>query len=86
MKQINPNEKNTTLLSDLSADEKAQVGDITGSSTSIGRMAAMGISRGTKIGMIRNSKWLPLIVEVRETFLAMGRAEAEKICVKRSQR
>jgi Fe2+ transport system protein FeoA len=45
----------------------------------------MGISRGAEIVMIRNHKRLPLIVEVRETFLAMGRGEAEKIRVSRNR-
>ena len=81
MKQIDPQGESPATLSCLRPGQRARVGEVTGSNASVGHMAAMGISRGAEILMIRNHKRLPLIVEVRETFLAMGRGEAEKIRV-----
>lgn len=73
------------LLTSLHPQERGYVESISGSNVSIGRMASMGINQGAYIMMIRNHKRSPVIVEVRDTLIALGRLEAARICVKRMQ-
>ncbi|MBE9569336.1 MAG: ferrous iron transport protein A [Proteobacteria bacterium] len=73
------------ILTSLPPLERGYVESINGSNASISRMASMGISQGVGIIMIRNHKRAPVIIEVRDTLIALGRLEAAKIFVKRVQ-
>lgn len=73
------------LLTSLPPHETGYVESINGSNASIGRMASMGISQGVDIMMIRNHKRSPVIVEVRNTLIALGRLEAAKVRVKKGR-
>lgn len=72
----------TNQLFSLVSQEGAYVEELTGSNAAIGRMASMGITPGAAILMIRNPKRGPVIIEVRDTLIALGRSEAAKILVK----
>jgi len=50
----------------------------------ITRLAAMGISPGTRIKVFRNS-WGPVIVIAGGTRIAIGRGQASRIMVKREE-
>ena len=43
------------------------------------RLATLGFTPGTELVMIQNYGWGPLIVQVRDTRIALGRGEARKI-------
>jgi Fe2+ transport system protein FeoA len=45
------------------------------------RLAAMGLTVGTSIRVLRNPGRGPLMVLVRDTRIALGRGEAEKVLV-----
>lgn len=85
MKELKIAMSKNQLLTSLPSRERGYVESISGSSASIGRMASMGINQGADIMMIRNHKHSPVIVEVRDTLIALGRLEAAKICVKRER-
>jgi Fe2+ transport system protein FeoA len=72
----------TNQLFSLVPQESGYVKDLTGSNAAIGRMASMGITSGAAILMIRNPKRGPVIIEVRDTLIALGRSEAAKIQIK----
>jgi|LGVE01.1.fsa_nt_gb Fe2+ transport system protein FeoA len=73
------------LLTSLPPQERGYVESISGSSASIGRMASMGINQGADIMMIRNHKRSPVIIEVWDTLIALGRLEAAKVRVKKGR-
>lgn len=70
-------------LSLLKACEMGVVQDITGDPGFISRISATGFTQNAEVTMVRNWKWGPLIVFVRDTQMALGRAEAKKIMVRR---
>ena len=74
--------RETILLSSLVSEESGYIKDVTGSNAGIGRMASMGITPGASILMIRNPRHSPVIIKVRDTLVALGRLEADKILVK----
>ena len=67
------------LLTSLSPRENGYVETMTGSNASISRMASMGITPGAVVLMIRNHNRGPIIIEVRDTLVALGCSEANKI-------
>ncbi len=46
-----------------------------------GRLAALGLTVGTELMVVRNDRSGPLIVMARGTRIAMGRGEAAKVLV-----
>lgn len=70
-------------LSSLKAWEMGVIQDIAGDPGFISRISATGFTQNAEVMMVRNWKWGPLIVFVRDTQMALGRAEAEKITVRR---
>lgn len=46
-----------------------------------GRISSMGIRKGGDITILKNKKKLPLLIFCRDTMIALGRKEAEKIVV-----
>lgn len=47
----------------------------------IGRLAALGFTPGALVTIVRNNRFGPLIVTVRDTQIALGRGEAGRILV-----
>ncbi|MCW7753470.1 ferrous iron transport protein A [Desulfobotulus sp. H1] len=45
------------------------------------RFAAFGLMPGVPVKVIRNSLWGPMVVHVRDTYLALGRKLARQLCV-----
>ena len=71
------------LLTFLRPQESGYVESISGSNATIGRMASMGITQGVAVLMIRNNKRSPLIIDVRDTFVALGRSAAARIQIRK---
>ncbi|PID39458.1 MAG: ferrous iron transport protein A [Proteobacteria bacterium] len=63
-------------LPDLSPGERATVETIDSGPAFVGRMASMGLSPGVRITVTQNFPKRPLIVMVRNTFIALSRLEA----------
>ena len=70
-------------LSSLKAWETGVVQDIAGNSGFISRISATGFTHNAEVTMVRNGKWGPVIVFIRDTQMALGRAEAKKIMVRK---
>lgn len=45
----------------------------------ISRASAIGLTSGTPLQMVRNDPKMPVLIYVRETLLALSRADAAKI-------
>ena len=45
------------------------------------RLATLGFTPGTELVMVQNYGWGPIIVQVRDTRIALGRGEARKVRV-----
>lgn len=73
-------------LSKLTSGEKATFVELRGGWGVKGRLTSLGFTPGVPILMVQNYGWGPVIVEVRDTRVALGRHEAERIFVQRSQR
>ncbi|MCS6907320.1 MAG: FeoA family protein [Anaerolineales bacterium] len=71
-------------LSELASGERATFVELRGGRGVKGRLTALGFTPGVAILMVQNYGWGPLIVEVRDTRVALGRHEAEHILVRRS--
>jgi ferrous iron transport protein A len=72
---------NTTLLCDLAPGKTGVVHELTGGRGFISRLAALGFTPGTKILMVQNFDHGPVIVNIRDTRIALGRGEAAKVYV-----
>jgi Fe2+ transport system protein FeoA len=77
--------KNLLLLSSLREGEEGTVHSMSGKRGMTNRLAAMGLSPGTKIKVLRNS-WGPVIVLASNTRVAIGKGQACKILIERDQK
>ncbi len=68
-------------LVELSRGEQAQVKTIEGGANLISRMASMGLTPGAEVTIMQNFPRMPLIINVRYTFIALGREEAGRVYV-----
>jgi DtxR family Mn-dependent transcriptional regulator len=68
-------------LPDLANADRAIVHDVRGGQSFVGRCLALGFTPGAPIRMIQNFGSGPLIVLVRDTRVALGRGEAQRIHV-----
>ena len=48
------------------------------------RLAAMGLSAGARLVVLQNSGHGPMLVNVRDTRIALGRGEASKVLVEKT--
>ena len=69
-------------LSDLETGTHGLVSRLHGGREFAGRMTGLGFTPGVKVLVIQNYGRGPIIVEVRETRVALGRGEAAKVLVK----
>lgn len=75
---------NTTALSPLDqlpVHTRAVVRELSGGSELASRLAAMGLVLGATLEVMQNSGRGPMLVRVRDTRLALGRGEANKVLV-----
>ncbi len=70
-------------LSTLPTGEHGEVVLLTVGKEALRRMVSLGLIPGTKIAVIQNPRYGPLIVSVRDVRVAIGRGEAQKVQVKR---
>jgi ferrous iron transport protein A len=72
-----------TQLNALRPGDVGIVHDLTGGRGFMCRLAALGFTPGAKVRMIQNFGHGPLIVNIRDTRIALGRREASKVRVAR---
>jgi Fe2+ transport system protein FeoA len=70
-------------LSSLPTGERGILVAFTGSKGVWGKMASLGLTPGTEIAMAQNPRYGALIVLVRTVRIAIGRAEAQEIQMRR---
>jgi ferrous iron transport protein A len=78
-----PESRNRLALSEVTAGEGATVLSLDGGRAFSSRLAALGLTPGTRVDMTQNYGRGPLIVTVRGMRVALGRGEAARIIVQR---
>jgi len=73
---------NTRPLSELPTGQSAIVQDLRGGYGFRSRLAVLGFTPGVEITMLQNLSHGPIIVNLRDTRIALGRGEAKRILVK----
>ena len=71
----------TTPLGSLKPDSVGTIYSLMAGQALTSRLATLGFTPGTKLVMVQNYGWGPIIVQVRDTRIALGRGEAQKIQV-----
>ncbi|MGQ9598940.1 MAG: FeoA family protein [Anaerolineae bacterium] len=74
---------NGVRLSTVPTNEVVRVQKLEGGHSFLSRVASLGFTPGTRLKVIQNYGHGPLIVYLRDTRVALGRGEAEKIWVER---
>ena len=69
-------------LTQLRADEEGAVVGLDGGAGLVSRLATLGFTPGAPVTMVQNYAHGPLIVQVRNTHIALGRGQAAKIYVR----
>lgn len=72
-------------LSHLEAGESGVVLNLRGGRGFVGRMAALGFTPGATLRVARNSGSGPIIVDVLDTQIALGRGQALRVYVRRRE-
>lgn len=70
-------------LSALATGEVAMVRQLAGGRGFVSRLATLGFTPGAEVNMVQNFGHGPLIVNIRDTRIALGRGEAAKVLVER---
>jgi len=73
-------------LTDLATDEEGAIIELGGGRDFVSRLATLGFTPGAPLRMLQNFGSGPLIVRVRDTRIALGRGEANKVVVRRMRR
>ncbi|MBG0775914.1 MAG: ferrous iron transport protein A [Desulfovibrionaceae bacterium] len=68
-------------LIEMRPGERAKVGEVRCAVRDAARLASMGMVAGARLEMIRNGRSGAVLVEVRRTFLALGRQVAREVRV-----
>ena len=71
-----------TLLSSMLTGQIGTILDLRGGRGLVGRLASLGFTPGASVEMLQNYGHGPLIVEVRDVRIALGRGEAQKVLVR----
>lgn len=74
-----------SVLSSLKKDQIAIIRGLAGGQRFVSRASAMGFTPGTHVTMVQNFGSGPILVYLRDTQVALGRNEAAKIQVERSE-
>lgn len=67
------------MLSHAQPGKKYFIREIKDESRLINRLSSMGLLRGSQIEVCQNHKKQPVLVFARDTLVAIGRGESEKI-------
>ena len=70
-------------LAQLNTNDSATVIGLSGRSGCVGRLAALGFTPGVTLKVVRNPGYGPIIVELLDTQIALGRGEAHRVRVYR---
>lgn len=70
-------------LSAMAPGEVGVVRQLAGGRGFVSRLATLGFTPGVKVNMVQNFGHGPLIVNIRDTRIALGRGEAAKVLVGR---
>ena len=70
-------------LSNLAKGNIAIVHNFSGGRRVGDRLLALGFTNGTKVSVLQNSGFGPIIVEVRDSRIALGRGEASRLIVEK---
>jgi DtxR family transcriptional regulator, Mn-dependent transcriptional regulator len=71
-----------TTLAAMETGETCRVGDLHGGRGFVGRCLALGFTPGTPVTVVQNCGRGPLIAQIRDVRVALGRAEAQRIDVR----
>ena len=66
-------------LSELRADKHSVVRALEDDAHFLGRITSIGLTEGTPFQMVRNDKKMPVLIYVKETLLALNRADCDRI-------
>jgi len=69
-------------LTELGTNKEGAVLELRGGRTFVSRLATLGFTPGAPLKMVQNYGNGPLIVRVRDTRIALGRGEANKVFVR----
>jgi ferrous iron transport protein A len=73
-------------LTKLGTREEGTMVKLDGGASFISRLATLGFTPGAPVTMVQNYGHGPLIVLVKDARIALGRGEATKILVRKSER
>ena len=74
----------TLTLDQLPKDATAVVRQLRGGGELVHRLAAMGLTEGAQLVVLQNTGHGPMLVNVRDTRIALGRGEAIKVLVEKT--
>lgn len=66
-------------LTDTTADMQGRIRSVDGDDHFMNRITSIGITEGTPFQTVRNDKKMPVLIYLRETLIALNRADAERI-------
>lgn len=73
--------KHRGTLSTVQTGESVQIQAMKGGHQFLSRLASLGFTPGTRLTVMQNFGRGPIIVSLRDTRIALGRGEADKILV-----
>jgi len=73
-------------LSAIPSGESVQIREMLGGHHFLSRLVSLGFTPGTHLKVVQNFGRGPIIVSVRDTRVALGRCEAERILIDRLAR
>ena len=76
--------RNGVSLCSLQSGESGSIRHLQGGHEILSRLASLGFTPGARLRVVRNFGRGPIIVNLRDTRVALGRGEAAKIIVERS--
>ena len=75
--------RNGPSLGSVRSGESVQIRRMAGGHQFLSRLASLGFTPGAQLKVLQNYGHGPIIVRLRDTRVALGRGEAEKILVER---
>jgi ferrous iron transport protein A len=74
---------NNVSLSAVRSGESVLIQKMRGGHQFLSRLASLGFTPGARLKVVQNFHHGPILVSLRDTRVALGRGEAEKILVRR---
>ena len=66
-------------LTETKADMQEMICFVNGDDHFMNRITSIGLTEGTPFRTVRNDKKMPVLIYLRETLIALNRADAERI-------